>query len=75
VSLWQRFACLMSAVLAMVLLAGRAPRLVSPYDVDLQRKASVMQAEVAALDLTMRGGAGTVADDPRHPDFIAALNK
>ena len=34
-----------------------------------------MQAEVASWDLTMRAGAGTVADDPRNPDVNATLNK
>jgi len=52
--------------------AACAEQLVSPYNAELAQKASSMQAEVAAWDLTMRGGAGTIADDPRHPEAAAA---
>lgn len=50
-------------------------KLVAPYNSNLQQKASSMQAEVAAWDLTMRNGAGTISDDPRHPDVAAMINK
>src|SRR5262249_9558839 len=57
------------------LLLGCTVQLVAPYNPDLQQKASAMQAEVAAWDLTMRGTAGTVGADPRNPDVVAILNK
>jgi hypothetical protein len=50
-------------------------QLVAPYNSELQQKASSMQAEVVAWDLTMRRGAGTIADDPRHPDVAATIDK
>lgn len=43
-------------------------QLVAPYNSDLQQKASYMQAEVAAWDLTMRGGAGTIPSAPLAQD-------
>jgi hypothetical protein len=66
---------LVTCLLAAILVSACTPQLVSPYNVTLQQKASDMQAEVAAWDLTMRNGAGTVADDPRHPGVAATLNK
>jgi hypothetical protein len=50
-------------------------QLVAPYNSDLQQKASSMQAEVAAFDLTMRAGAGTIVDDPRNPGVALLINK
>ena len=52
----------------------RAVQLVSPYNADLQQKASTMQAEVGAWDLGMRTAAGTLAADPRYPDVVAKLD-
>jgi hypothetical protein len=62
-------------ILATLAATACTPQLVAPYNSDLMQKASSMQAEVATWDLTMRGGSGTIADDPRHPDVAAALNK
>jgi hypothetical protein len=65
-------------LLALALLAGGAgcaPKLVASYDSGLQQRASTMQAEVAAWELAMRAGAGTIADDPRNPEVVATLNK
>ena len=56
-------------------LAGCTVQLVAPYNSDLQQKASAMQAEVIAWDLKMRSGAGTISDDPRHPDVAATIDK
>ena len=50
-------------------------QLVSPYNPELARMASSMQAEVTAWDLKMRSGAGTIADDPRNPEILETLNK
>lgn len=50
-------------------------QLVAPYNSELAQRASAMQAEVAAWDLRMRGGAGTTANDPRHPDVRTTLNR
>jgi hypothetical protein len=61
-------------IVAFALAAACTAQFVAPYNADLQQKASSMQAEVASWDLTMRHGAGTVADDPRNPDVIATLN-
>jgi hypothetical protein len=72
---WKRYVGLTARLLAAIAVSACTPQLVSPYNVELQQKASTMQAEVAAWDLTMRDGAGTVADDPRHPDVTATLNK
>ena len=52
-----------------------AVQLVSPYNADLQQKASTMQAEVGAWDLGMRTAAGTLAADPRYPDVVAKLDR
>jgi hypothetical protein len=57
-----------------VLTAACAVQLVAPYSAELQQKASSMQADVAAWDLTMRRQAGTVAADPRHPDVAKTIN-
>jgi hypothetical protein len=56
-----------------VLAAACTVQLVAPYNAELQQKASSMQAEVAAWDLTMRRQAGTVAADPRHPDVAGTI--
>lgn len=65
--------------LAAVFLAGTLAactvQLVAPYNSELQQKASAMQAEVGAWDLTMRGNAGTTAADPRNPEVTATLNR
>jgi len=50
-------------------------QLVAPYNSELAQRASSMQAEVVAWDLRMRDGAGTITNDPRHPDVTATLNK
>ena len=73
-SLWRlnRMAVIVAAT---TLAAACTAQFVAPYNADLQQKASAMQAEVASWDLTMRAGAGTVADDPRNPDVNATLNK
>lgn len=65
------------AVVAAVtsLVMACTAQFVAPYSSDLQQKASSMQAEVSSWDLTMRGTAGTIAADPRHPDVTAMLNK
>jgi hypothetical protein len=63
--------CAMLAILA----TACTVRLVAPYNPDLQQKASSMQAEVAAFDLTMRAGAGTIIDDPRNPSVALMINK
>jgi hypothetical protein len=62
-------------IVAMAVIAACTVQLVSPYNSDLQQKASAMQAEVGTWDLTMRDAAGTIAADPRYPDVSAALNK
>jgi hypothetical protein len=54
---------------------GCTVQLVAPYDPDLEQKASSMQAEVAAWDLTMRASAGTVVADPRNPGVAMIINK
>jgi hypothetical protein len=66
---------LLILAVATALAAACTVQFVAPYNSDLQQKASSMQAEVAAWDLSMRGGTGTIADDPRYPDVIATLNK
>jgi hypothetical protein len=50
-------------------------QLVSPYNSELEQKASAMEAEVSSWDLAMRQGAGRVDDDPRNPDNVKMLNK
>jgi hypothetical protein len=62
-------------VVVAVLTAACTVQLVAPYNAELQQKASSMQAEVAAWDLTMRRQAGTIAADPRQPDVAATINK
>jgi hypothetical protein len=61
--------------IATGLMTACTVRLVAPYNAELAQRASSMQSQVAAWDLTMRGGAGTVANDPRHPSVSAALNE
>lgn len=74
--LLRRLGCLaVFTVVTMMATACTTVKLVAPYNSDLQQKASSMQAEVAAWDLTMRNGAGTISDDPRHPDVAAMINK
>ncbi len=60
---------------AAVMLGGCPVQLVSPYNSDLQQRASAMQAEVGTWDLAMYAAAGSIAADPRHPDVIATLDK
>jgi len=62
-------------VVACAAAAACAVQLVAPYNSELAQRASSMQAEVAAWDLTMRGGAGTIADDPRNSEVVAIINK
>ncbi len=62
-------------MLAYLTLTGCATKLVAPYNAELLQKASAMQAEVAAWDLNMRNGVGTISDDPRHPDVSATISK
>jgi hypothetical protein len=57
------------------LLIACTVQLVSPYNAELALRASSMQSEVAAWDLTMHSGAGTFSDDPRNPSVSATLNK
>jgi hypothetical protein len=71
-SLFGRLAAIAATAAVM---AACTVQLVAPYNSELEQKASAMQAEVSAWDLTMRDGAGTVADDPRNPSVAAALNK
>jgi hypothetical protein len=76
VMLWSRQSGRLVALSVVTAVATACTvQLVAPYNSDLQQKASSMQAEVAAWDLTMRSGAGTIADDPRHPDVGATINK
>src|SRR5271166_5791981 len=74
-SLAGRLGRLAVAVGACAGAAACAVQLVAPYNSELAQRASSMQAEVAAWDLTMRGGAGTIADDPRNPEVVAIINK
>lgn len=62
-------------LVAVAVLAGCSVQLVAPYNSQLEQKASSMEAEVSSWGLTMRAGAGTVADDPRNPDVVKTLNK
>lgn len=56
-------------------LSACAVQLVAPYNPELARRASSLQAEVAAWELQMRPGVGTITDDPRHPGVASALNR
>lgn len=71
----KRLGFLLAFTMVASMVTGCTVKLVAPYDADLQLKASSMQAEVDAWDLTMRNGAGTIADDPRHPDVVAMITK
>jgi hypothetical protein len=71
----RRLALVATVVAAATIISSCAVQLVAPYDAELQRRASSMQADVAAWDLTMRGAAGTIAADPRNPDVVAMINK
>lgn len=62
-------------VIAILAVTSCSVQLVAPYNADLAQKASSMEAEASSWDLTMRGGAGTIADDPRNPDVVAILNR
>lgn len=73
--LLRRLVCLAAFTVVNMTVLGCAVKLVAPYNPDLQQKASSMQAEVAAWDLTMRSSAGTISDDPRNPDVAAMINK
>ena len=59
----------------LLMLGGCSVQLVAPYNPDLAQRASSLQAEVAAWDLTMLKTAGTQAADPRDSNIIATLNK
>ena len=60
-------------VAAVTLASACTVQLVAPFNPDLLRKASAMQAEVVTWDLKMRAGAGTIADDPANPDVSATI--
>ncbi len=72
---WPRLGRLMALSVAAVMLGGCPVQLVSPYNAELQQRASAMQAEVGTWDLMMGAAAGTVAADPRYPDVGATLDK
>lgn len=55
------------------LLAGCQQHWVAPYDAGLQKRAVDMLADLSAWEGAMRGAAGTLAADPRHPDVKARL--
>jgi hypothetical protein len=65
------------AVLIAVSVTATActPHLVAPYNSELEQKATAMEAEVSAWDLTMRQNAGTLAADPRDPGNVKILNQ
>ena len=50
-------------------------QLVSPFDADLQKRASDLTSEISAWEMQMRSQAGTVATDPRNPQVQAALQR
>jgi hypothetical protein len=57
-----------------VLLTGACqPQLISPYNADLQKRATDMLADVSAWDQQMYGAAGTAASDPRSAAVQAKL--
>jgi hypothetical protein len=53
------------------LLLGCQAQFVSPYSVDVQKRASDMISEVSAWELQMRETAGTPDADPRQPNIKA----
>jgi hypothetical protein len=60
-------------ILVYLILAGCHVQWVSPYNADLQKKATDMLSDVVAWEGHMRDAAGTAAADPRHPDVQAKL--
>jgi hypothetical protein len=62
-----------TALCAILLLAGCRAQWVSPYNADLQRRATDMLSDVVAWEAHMRSVAGTAAADPRNPDVQARL--
>ena len=62
-------------IVAAMAAAACTVQLVAPYNSELLQKATSMQEEVVAWDAKMRRGAGTVADDPRHPEVAATIDK
>jgi hypothetical protein len=70
-------ACAMgkAVCVGLLMLGGCSVQLVAPYNPDLAQRASSLQAEIAAWDLTMLKTAGTQAADPRNSAVIATLNK
>jgi hypothetical protein len=73
--LLKRFCYLVAFTIMTLMATGCTVKLVAPYDSDLLQKATSMQSEVQAWDLKMRNGAGTISDDPRHPDVISIISK
>lgn len=73
--LWGGLKGLAALATATVVTTGCAVQLVSPYNSDLQQRASAMQAEVGTWDLAMRAAAGSVRADPRNPAVAEPLNK
>lgn len=69
------FSMRLLAAAAPVAVAACTIQLVAPYNPDLAQRASSLQAEVAAWDLTMRKNAGTISADPRQADIQSTLNK
>jgi hypothetical protein len=72
---WAPRAAWLLILLLGGVLSACTVQLVAPYNSELAQTASAMQAEVIAWDLQMRSGAGTISDDPRHPDVLGTLNK
>jgi hypothetical protein len=65
----------MLLIVTVLAVAACTVQLVAPSNSELLQKATSMQEEVVAWDSKMRRGAGTVADDPRHPEVAATIDK
>jgi hypothetical protein len=65
----------MLLIVTALAVAACTVQLVAPYNTELLQKATSMQEEVVAWDSKMRRGAGTIADDPRHPEVAATIDK
>jgi len=63
--------CITGAILIFLTLGGCDVQWISPYNADLQKKATDMLSDVVAWESQMRSAAGTAAADPRHPDVQA----
>jgi hypothetical protein len=74
-NLQKRYCYLVTLTIVIVMATGCTVKLVAPYDPDLLQKATSMQSEVQAWDLKMRNNAGTISDDPRHPDVVSTISK